>query len=375
MSIIKEKTKKSKNIKRIDIATYKQLVWWKFKRHFMALLGLGVIAIFLIISIFAEFLAPYTPHLRDPIYIGGPPMRIHFFDKNGKFYIRPFVYSYKTKRDPVTLRLIPSIDENKRLPVRFFVNGAKYKLWAIFPLNIHLFDVQKGSVHLFGTDELGRDVFSRCLYATRSSLSVGLIGVIFTFVLGLIMGGIAGFIGGTIDNIIMRLIEFIRSLPEIPLWLGLSASLPRDWSALKVYFAITIILSLISWTNLARRVRSKLLALREEDFIISAKLAGCSRGRIISRHLLPSFSSYIIVDITISFPWMILGETSLSFLGLGLREPVVSYGVLLYSAQNILALAHMPWLLIPGIFVVIAVIAFNFIGDGLRDAADPYSKM
>jgi peptide/nickel transport system permease protein len=302
-------------------------------------------------------------------------MRIHFFDKNGKFYIRPFVYSYKTKRDPTTLRLIPSIDENKRLPVRFFVNGAKYKLWAIFPLNIHLFDVQKGAVHLFGTDELGRDVFSRCLYATRSSLSVGLIGVIFTFVLGLIMGGIAGFIGGTIDNIIMRLIEFIRSLPEIPLWLGLSASLPRDWSALKVYFAITIILSLISWTNLARRVRSKLLALREEDFIISAKLAGCSRGRIISRHLLPSFSSYIIVDITISFPWMILGETSLSFLGLGLREPAVSYGVLLYSAQNILALAHMPWLLIPGIFVVIAVIAFNFIGDGLRDAADPYSRM
>ena len=366
---------KSEKPMRIDIATYRQLVWWRFKRHFMALLGLCVIAIFLFIGLFCEFLAPYTTISRDRAYISGPPTGIHFFDKNGKFYIRPFVYAYKTKRHPVTLRLIPSIDYTRLKPVRFFVKDEKYKFWNIFSLKTHLFGVEKGYVHLFGTDELGRDVFSRCLYATRTSLSVGLIGVIFTFVLGLIMGGIAGFIGGTIDNIIMRLIEFIRSLPEIPLWLGLSASLPRDWSALKVYFAITIILSLISWTNLARRVRSKLLALREEDFIISAKLAGCSRGRIISRHLLPSFSSYIIVDITISFPWMILGETSLSFLGLGLREPAVSYGVLLYSAQNILALAHMPWLLMPGIFVVIAVIAFNFIGDGLRDAADPYSKM
>ncbi len=375
MPWIKKIKKRDEKIKRLDIATYRQLVWWRFKRHFMALLGCGIIAIFLFIGIFAEFLAPYTTSLRDPAFVGGPPTRVHFFDKKGQFYIRPFVYGYTTKRHPVTLRPISTIDETRRLPLKFFIKGKKYKLWHIFSLNTHLFGVQKGFIHLFGTDELGRDVFSRSLYATRTSLSIGLIGVFFTFVIGLTMGGIAGFFGGTIDNIIMRLTEFIRSIPEIPLWLGLSASLPRDWSALKVYLAITIILSLISWTNLARRVRSKLLALREEDFIISAKLAGCSSTRIITRHLLPSFLSYIIVDITISFPWMILGETSLSFLGLGLREPAVSWGVLLYSAQSILSLAHMPWLLIPAIFVIIAVIAFNFIGDGLRDAADPYSKI
>lgn len=364
---------KNKKLKRIDVATYRQLVWWRFKRHFMALLGLCVIAIFLFMGLFCEFLSPYTPISRDPTYTSGPPTGIHFFDKNGKFSIRPFVYAYKTKRHPVTLRLIPSIDYTKLKPVRFFVKDEKYKFWNIFSSKVHLFGVEKGYVHLFGTDKLGRDVFSRCLYATRISLSIGLIGVIFTFFIGLTMGGIAGFLGGSIDNIIMRLIEFIRSIPEIPLWLALSASLPRDWSALKVYLAITVILSLISWTNLARRVRSKLLALREEDFVISAKLAGCSSYRIVTRHLLPSFLSYIIVDITMAFPWMIIGETSLSFLGLGLREPAVSWGVLLYSAQSVLSLAHMPWLLIPGIFVIIAVIAFNFIGDGLRDAADPYS--
>ncbi len=375
MSSNKKFRNKTKKLKRIDVATYRQLVWWRFRRHFMALLGLGVIAIFLFIGLFSEFLAPYTSISRDPAYTSGPPTGVHFFDKNGKFYVRPFVYAYKTKRHPVTLRLMPSIDETRLKPIRLFVRGEKYKFWNIFPSNIHLFGVEKGYVHLFGTDELGRDVFSRCLYATRISLSVGLVGVLFTFFIGLAMGGIAGFLGGTVDNLIMRLIEFIRSLPEIPLWLGLSASLPRDWSALKVYLAITIILSLVSWTNLARRVRSKLLALREEDFVISAKLAGCSSLRIVTRHLLPSFSSYIIVDITMAFPWMIIGETSLSFLGLGLREPAVSWGVLLYSAQSVLSLAHMPWLLIPAIFIVIAVIAFNFIGDGLRDAADPYSIM
>lgn len=368
------KVKRNKHVRRLDIATARQLMWWKFKRHRMALLGISVILFFLFLAIFAEFLSPYAPYERTAIYTSGSPMGLNFIDTDRKLHICPFVYGRVSKRDPVTLRLKPAIDTSQCWPLRFFVKGSSYKLWGIFNLNIHLFGAKGGFIHIFGTDKLGRDLFSRCLYATRTSISIGVIGIIFTFSIGIVMGGIAGYIGGMVDNIIMRIIEFIRSIPTLPLWLSLAAALPREWSALKVYFAITLILSLVSWTNLARRVRSKLLALREEDFVISARLAGCKTARIIRRHLLPSFLSYIIVDLTISFPWMILGETSLSFLGLGLREPVVSWGVLLFSAQNILSIVHMPWLLIPGIFVIVSVIAFNFVGDGLRDAADPYSK-
>jgi len=374
MSDLKLQLKRNKHIKRLDVATQWQLMWWKFKRHKMAILGMSVLAVFFFIAIFAEFLSPYTPHQRNTNYTSGFPMKLRFVDADKNIHIRPFVYGRISKRDPVTLRLLPEIDTNQRWSLRFFVKGESYKLWGIFECNIHLFGVDEGFINLFGTDQLGRDVFSRCLYATRTSLSIGAIGVIITFFIGVIMGGIAGYIGGMADNLITRIMEFIRSIPTIPLWLSLSAALPREWTSLKIYFAITLILAFVSWTNLARRVRGKLLSLREEDFIIAARLAGCKTSRIIGRHLLPSFLSYIIVDITISFPWMILGETSMSFLGLGLREPSVSWGVLLYSAQNIHTIAHMPWLLIPGIFVVISVIAFNFVGDGLRDAADPYAK-
>jgi peptide/nickel transport system permease protein len=275
----------------------------------------------------------------------------------------------------VTLRLVPTVDTTTKWPVEFFVHGDRYKLWGWFESDIHLFGVEgKGAfVHLLGTDQLGRDMFSRLLYATRTSLSVGAIGVLLSFVLGIMFGGIAGYFGGMVDNLIMRTIEFIRSIPTLPLWLALAAALPRDWTALQVYISITAILAVIGWTHLARRVRGKLLSLREEDFVLAARLSGCSHTRIVVRHMLPSFMSYMIVDLTISFPYIIMAETALSFLGLGMREPIVSWGVLLYSAQNIRSMILMPWLLIPGLVVIIAVIAFNFLGDGMRDAADPYS--
>lgn len=359
---------------RPDQATQWQLMWRRFRRHHMAMLGLGILGILLFIAVFAEIIAPYQPSQRNPRYLAGAPMGVHFFDNDGAFHARPFVYARVVKRDPVTLRAVPTVDPQTTWPIRFFVRGEPYKLWGLIPADVHLFGVETGFVHLFGTDSLGRDQFTRVMYATRVSMSIGIIGVAVSFVLGTIIGGIAGYFGGMADLVIMRVIEFIRSIPTLPLWLALSAALPRDWSSLQVYVAITILLALIGWTHLARTVRSKLLALREEEFIVAARLAGCSDARLIWRHLLPSFMSFLIVDLTIAFPEVLLAETSLSFLGLGLREPAESWGVLLYAAQNVRSIAHLPWLLIPGLFVIAAALAFNFIGDGMRDAADPYAK-
>ncbi len=363
-----------KKVRRLDIATHWQLMWWRFRKHRMAMSGTAVLGIFLIISLFAEFIGPYGSHTRNTRYLQGPPMGVHLFDDNWNFHLRPFIYGRVNKRDPVTFRLKAVVDPSIQIPLRFFTRGETYKFWGLFESDLHLYGVEKGFINLFGTDQLGRDLFSRLMYATRISLSVGAIGVFLAFTIGIFVGGIAGYLGGIADELIMRLMEFIRSIPTLPLWLALAAALPRDWSALKVYLAVTVILASIGWTNLGRRVRSKLLSLREEDFILSARLAGCSDARIIGRHMLPSFMSYLIVDLSVSFPYIILAETSLSFLGLGLREPIVSWGVLLYSAQNIRTLAEIPWLLIAGLFVVVAVLAFNFMGDGLRDAADPFAK-
>jgi peptide/nickel transport system permease protein len=295
-------------------------------------------------------------------------------DAEGKFHWRPFTYALTAGMNPKTFLLETKEDSSHPWPVYFFVKGDRYKWWGLIKSDWHLFGVKEGHLHLLGTDALGRDLFTRLLYATRTSLTIGLAGLFISFFLGLIIGGISGFFGGRVDDAIQRFIEFIRSIPTLPLWMALAAAMPKEWSAQQVYFTITIILGLLGWTHLARRVRGKLLSLREEDFVVAARLAGSSDARIIARHLLPSFMSYIIVDLSISFPYMILAETSLSFIGLGLRAPVISWGVLLQDAQNVQSIALYPWLFTPVVFVVLAVMAFSFVGDGMRDAADPYAR-
>ena len=351
-----------------------QLMWWKFKKHKLALIGSAILGFFVFVALFAEFLSPYTSTARTPNYLHGRPQVLHFVDAEGKFHLRPFTYALTAAMDPQTFLLEVKEDTSEPWPVYFFIKGDPYKMWGLFESDVHLFGVQEGHLHLLGTDQLGRDILSRLFHATRTSLTIGVVGLFISFFLGLIIGGISGFFGGGIDDAIQRFIEFIRSIPTLPLWMALAAALPKEWSPQRVYFTITILLGLLGWTHLARRVRGKLLSLREEDFVVAARIAGSSNARIIARHLLPSFLSYIIVDLSISFPYMILAETSLSFIGLGLRAPVISWGVLLQDAQNVQAIALYPWLFTPVAFVIISVMAFSFVGDGMRDAADPYSR-
>ncbi|HEX4569268.1 MAG TPA: ABC transporter permease [Dongiaceae bacterium] len=357
---------------RFFLASQWKMMWWRFRTHRLAVWS-GVFLLILYASIFfSEFLAPYALHSRHMAAIFAPPQRLHFFDDQGRF-IGPFVYGMKQHLNLENLKREYAEDRGKIQPLRFFCQSEAYSYWGLVPGSLHLFCPAKGgTAFLLGTDRLGRDVLSRIIYGARVSLTIGLIGVSVSFLLGIVIGGLAGYYGGIVDNIAQRLIEVMRSIPHVPLWLALSAVLPVDWSPLLVYFGITVILGLLDWTGLARAVRSKLLSLREEDFCVAAQLMGARPRRIIFRHLLPSFTSHLIASATLAIPSMILGETALSFLGLGLRPPITSWGVLLNEAQNINVVVLYPWLLLPVLPVMLVVLAFNFFGDGLRDAADPY---
>jgi peptide/nickel transport system permease protein len=349
-----------------------QLIRAKFTSHKLALTGIWLLGAFYFMALFAQFLAPCGPWQPSP-YAYAPPTRVHFFF-NGRF-VGPMVYRVKILSNPATFERDFVIDESQPMPVHWFVRGASYRWLGLVPSDFHLFGVgADAQLNLMGTDILGRDCFSRDLIATQISLSVGLIGVFITFVLGCLIGGASGYYGGAIDNIVQRFMEFVTCLPTIPMWMALSAAIPASWSNLKVYFAITLILALRSWTGLSRQVRSKLLEMREEDYIVAARVAGTTDWGIILRHLLPGFASYLIVNLTVEIPRMILGETTLSFFGLGLRPPTVSWGVMLQDAQNLAAISTYPWLMFPAVMVVVCVLAFNFLGDGLRDAADPYKE-
>jgi peptide/nickel transport system permease protein len=360
---------------RIHIASQWQLIWWRFRRHKLALFSAVLLVIIYLIVLFAEFLAPYDPGDYSARYTYAPPQTLHLFDSDsGQLRFNPFVNDYKVEVDPAALRRTFVLDPDKQIPVRFFVHSWPYKLFGLISTDVHLIGtVNSGDrLYLFGADAVGRDVLSRIIYGTRVSMTIGLVSVAISLALGIFLGGISGYYGGWIDNLIQRVIDFLRSLPTIPLWLGLAAAFPITWGPLQIYFAITIILSFIGWTSLARVVRGRFLALRTEDFVMAARLDGASQMSVIFEHMLPAFYSHIIASITLAIPQVILAETALSFLGLGLRAPVVSWGVLLQDAQNIRAVATAPWLLTPAIGVVVAVLALNFLGDGLRDAADPY---
>ncbi len=359
-----------------SVASQWQLMWWKFRRHKLAMVCGVVVILFYVVAAFVEIIAPYNPNEQDARNVYHPPTAVHFRDADGNFHLRPFIYATTGARDLDTLQVVFEEDTSRRLPIHLFVKVEPYQLWGTFTLDRKLFGVDDPTERFFalGADSQGQDVFSRLIYGTRISMSIGLVGVAVSFVLGIVIGGVSGYFGGWIDTVIQRVIEFVRSMPTIPLWLGLSAALPPTWSILQVYLAITIILSLIGWTGLARVVRGRCLALREEDFVMAARLSGTSQPRIMFKHLVPSFMSHIIAALTLAIPEMIIAETSLSFLGLGLRDPAISWGVLLQDAQNIRSVALAPWLLAPGVVVVIAVLALNFLGDGLRDAADPYAR-
>ena len=353
------------------LASQWKLMWWKLRRHRLAVICGVILALNYATIMFSEVIAPYNLHTRNTEFIYSPPQALHLFH-DGEF-IGPFVYGRGYELDMDILKRNYPEDRSLVQPLRFFCQGDSYRFWGLFEGSFHLIcPPENGTFFLLGTDRLGRDMFSRITYGARISLTIGLVGIIISFTFGILIGGLAGYYGGWVDATVQRIIEVIRSFPELPLWMALSAVLPINWSPILIFFGITVILALLDWTGLARAVRSKLLSLREEDYCTAAELMGAKPGRIIGRHLLPGFMSHLIASATLSIPAMILGETALSFLGLGLRPPVTSWGVLLNEAQNINVVALYPWLLFPVVPVILIILTFNFFGDGLRDAADPY---
>ena len=366
-----------KGDEKIYVASYWQLMWWRFLKHRMAVISAVLVVIFYLIALFAEAVAPYIPDTTFVQYKLAPPSKIRVIDAEGNWQ-RPFTYKIVRERDPQTLRSIYTEDQNSIYPIRLFVRGPEYEMWGFWKSDIHLFGLDaprdEQGLFLLGADRLAQDLFSRVCYGARISLTIGLVSVVISLVVGIVLGGISGYYGGTIDNVIQRLIEFIRAIPEIPLIMALAAALPADLPVIQLYFGVTVLLAFVGWTGLARVVRGRFLSLREEDFVMAARFAGSSEMRIIIRHMMPSFLSHIIASLTLSIPGIILSETGLSFIGLGLRAPAISWGVLLQEAQNLRSVALAPWVLTPALAVIITVLAFNFLGDGIRDAADPYAK-
>ena len=349
-----------------------KLMWWRFRRHRPAVVSAVFLALCYLSILISEWIAPYNLDRRHTAFIFAPPQAIHFFHDGS--LLGPFVYGLDVHRDPDTLQRVYLPNPKKPQPLRFFCSGEQYAFWGLIESSFHLVcPAEGGTAFLLGTDRLGRDMFSRITYAARISLTIGLIGIALSFTLALILGGLAGYYGGWVDLVVQRLIEILKSFPHLPLWMALSAALPVTWSPLLVYFGITLILALLDWPSLGRAVRSKLLSLREEDYALAAQMMGAKPGRIIGRHLLPGFMSHLIASATLSIPSMILAETSLSFLGLGLRPPITSWGVLLNEATDINVVAVNWWLLFPVVPVVLVILAYQFMGDGMRDAADPYA--